>query len=914
MKFRDALKNDYKQLICVCASFLTIATLSYFSVSSVTKRLVNLHSHSEVNTYRAIMRSMILSHEAALRNLAVFADITLDNGGGREELREILNKWKAAYGKQSELNGDIIAAYGYLNGSYIDEIGENQDESFFAAITPLISGAIMRNGIFHSTPRTDGKTGNPVSSVATVISDSEGRNTGVLALDFLLTPLLEEVKTYKLAEGGYGILLDNSFTIIASPTPEYVGKRLNELPQYERAFEKIQKLDDNVLVETVYSDSGKKIGFFSRLENGWYLGIISPVWYYYKGVNEIFTVIAVLSAVLALVLCAILIRLNAAKMRSEEESRSKTSFLARMSHEIRTPMNAIIGMSELAMKDWGTQRGLGHVTAIKRAGGDLVAIINDILDFSKVAADKLRITDAPYETYPLFNEIMAIIGVRAAQKSLGLSAEIAPDIPKKLIGDKIRVRQILLNLLANAVKYTNQGHIALSVATAPSGGDGVQLIFTIRDTGIGIKPEHHENIFGDFVSLYQDGEKHIEGTGLGLPISRSLCLSMGGDISVESEYGKGSAFTATIIQGVADRTPAGAFDFRACDKKNAPAEEHASFSAPRCQVLVVDDLPMNLEVMSGLLSFYEIEAVTSLRGRDAVELAKGREFDMIFVDHMMPEMDGIETVKALRQINDRLKRVPIIAFTANAIFGMKDMFLSKGFDDYISKPVGIAKLDELMDRWVPPELRAAGRRGAILSAPSVNEIEGVDIRLGLGRMGGSVEAYKKALGTFCRDVESCLSGLNEGDIAALTLNAHSLKGISAQIGALKLSEEAAFLEQAGKTRDLQTIRENLESLRDGFMGLTSRIRDAMPEHRASDGTSDGLPDDAEPPASDLLKLREVIYARSIGEIDRILDDLSGRRLKRGVREGLSLISDYLLVSEFGEAEGVIDNMLKEAGL
>ncbi|MDR1472146.1 MAG: response regulator [Synergistaceae bacterium] len=914
MKFVDAIKNDYKQLLCVCASFLTITALSYFCVSVVTKRLVNLHSHSEVNTYRAVMRSTILAHEATLRNLAAFANIALDDGAGRDELRDILEDWTNASLREEGLNNDIVSVYGYLNESYIDGSGWTPDEHYVSAIAPLMNGAILRGNIFHSTPRIDRRTGSLVNSVAMVIADSEAKNKGVLGIDFLLTPLLEQVKSYKIAEGGYGILLDNSFNIITSPTPEYIGRQLSTLPGYDRASEKIQKLGDDVLVDTINGGTGKKIGFFSRLENGWYLGIIVPARHYYRGVAEIFTVIGILSATLALALCAILVRLNEAKMRSEEESHSKSSFLARMSHEIRTPMNAIIGMSELALREWGTQRGLGHIMGIKRAGADLIAIINDILDFSKASSGKLEITPSPYETYSVFSEALAIISVRAAEKSLGLFTEIDPNIPKKLIGDKARVRQILLNLLANAVNYTRQGRITLSAKSERRGG-GVQLTFAIKDTGIGIKPENIENIFGDFVRLYQNGEKLIEGTGLGLSISRSLCLAMGGNISVESEYGRGSSFTAAIAQEVADWTPSGAFDSGPYDNKSASAEKNQQFSAPGLRVLVVDDMPMNLDVMNGLLSFYKINTTTCLSGREAVELARKGEFDMIFVDHMMPNMDGIETVKLLRQTNERLRKIPIIAFTANAVMGMRDMFLSKGFDDYISKPIELVKLGELMDRWVPQEMRTESAAGGGPSAGEVAEIEGIDVKLGLSRIGGSAKVYMKALAIFCKDSESIMRALVSDDSEVFMAKVHALKGASAQIGAAEISAEAAFLEQAGKGGGIGPIRQNAARLRERLEDLVSRIRGAVSKWDAANGAPpEETGSDAIPAKDDLLELKKLIDARSIMDIDLVLDSLSGRNLKKSARDRISMISDHLLVSDFKEAGGIVDDMLKEAGV
>jgi CheY-like chemotaxis protein len=514
---------------------------------------------------------------------------------------------------------------------------------------------------------------------------------------------------------------------------------------------------------------------------------------------------------------------------AKEANKAKSDFLARMSHEIRTPMNSIIGMGELAQREYGTPHALEYITSIRNAASSLLSIINDILDFSKIESGTFQISSSPYETSSMLDDVLAIIGVKAMEKSLIMTSDIDPDIPNKLIGDEVRVRQVLLNLLSNAVKYTEKGEVVFTVRCRRL-GDEAELSFTVRDTGIGIKPEHLGELFGDFVRLDQQGAKYIEGTGLGLSISRSLCRAMGGDITVESEYGKGSSFTATIRQGIADRTPANFSNERSYGRK--PAISNVNFTAPGFRVLIVDDNHTNLAVAQGLLSPFELEISTCLSGREAIELASKREFDLIFIDHMMPEMDGIETARAIREIGEKYDSVPLVALTANAMVGMREMFLSEGFDDYLSKPIETVKLNKLMDKWIPEGVRVPFRDVSPLPsrAPDVFDIEGLDAVLGLERTGGLKELYLEVLNVYCQDVDTALPALkdvSEEHIKDFTIRIHALKSASANVGATALSSEAALLEDAGKRGDLQYIRERLDGFRERLEDLASRIRRAI---------------------------------------------------------------------------------------
>jgi signal transduction histidine kinase/CheY-like chemotaxis protein len=383
---------------------------------------------------------------------------------------------------------------------------------------------------------------------------------------------------------------------------------------------------------------------------------------------------------------------------------AKSAFLARTSHEIRTPMNAIIGMSELAQRERCPPEAQEYIAGIRNAGKNLLGVINDILDFAGIESGTLPIHPAPYETASLLYDVLSVTRARAEEKSLAVRADLSPDIPRSMVGDAGRIRQILLNLLSNAVKYTDEGFVKLSVHTAPCAGDEVRLTCVVEDSGIGIRPEDMPRLFGEFVRIDEKRHIGIGGAGLGLSIARSLCRAMGGDVSVRSEYGRGSVFTAELTQTVHDRQPMG--DITGMKVKRME-RRRTGFSAPEAELLVVDDLPANLLAAEGLLARYRARVTTCANGREAVDLVRTRPFDLVLMDHMMPVMDGVEATRAIRALDEeRCRTMPVIALTAADAPDIREMFSANGFNDFLSKPVTTADLDALLRRWIPAAKRS----------------------------------------------------------------------------------------------------------------------------------------------------------------------------------------------------------------
>ena len=378
----------------------------------------------------------------------------------------------------------------------------------------------------------------------------------------------------------------------------------------------------------------------------------------------------------------------------EATSRYKSEFLARMSHEIRTPMNAILGMSELALREQTLESTREHIFTIKKSGTNLLSIINDILDFAKIESGKLEIIPTDYLFSSLIGDVTNIIKIKMLESRLEFRMDIDNQIPTALFGDEARIRQVVLNILNNAIKYTSVGFVSLTARGVLVDADNLVLTIEVADSGRGIKEEDIAVLFKDFTQFDQEKNKGIEGTGLGLAITQNLVTAMGGNISVRSEYGKGSTFTIALPQGISHKET---FD----DEKTA-----LLFEAPNVRVLVVDDVMINRTVAKGLLSMYEIQVHLCASGEEAIETVQTEEYDIVFMDHMMPGMDGIETTAAIRNLEgERFQKLPIVALTANAIAGVEEMFLMHGFNDYLSKPINTRKLNAILVKWIPMDKR-----------------------------------------------------------------------------------------------------------------------------------------------------------------------------------------------------------------
>jgi signal transduction histidine kinase/CheY-like chemotaxis protein/HPt (histidine-containing phosphotransfer) domain-containing protein len=634
--------------------------------------------------------------------------------------------------------------------------------------------------------------------------------------------------------------------------------------------------------------------------------------------KQLFTIVASIGALILmmLVMSSRLLFVHGQKLRSDESNTSKSKFLAHMSHEIRTPMNAIIGLSEVALREHGSPKALECIMGIKSAGADLISIINDILDFSRIESGNLSILSAPYETDSFLNDVLTVIRVRMAETPLELILDVSPGIPARLVGDAGRVKQILLNLLSNAVKYTKEGFVRFSASGEPLSENTIRLSFVVEDSGIGIRPENLEKLFSEFMRIDEKRNSGIEGTGLGLSIARSLCRIMGGDISARSEYGKGSAFIATLTQTVTDWKPIGEMaDITVTRVK----PQRITFTAMEAEVLVADDFPSNLLVAEGLLAPYGIRVFTCANGREAVAQVRERAFDLVLMDHMMPEMDGVEATLAIRNMDEEYGRtIPIVALTANAVAGMEKVFLENGFDDFLAKPIETIKLDAVLRKWIPADKqRDAPENDEKAQAPEetvLPEIVGVNVAAGLARIGGSPRRYLELLEMFRRDAAAAFPSLekepDDASLRSFTTQVHALKSALANIGANDLSHAAALLEKAGREAKLSMIRDTLPPFREELSTLMARIAEFSAFHSTNstneeEGTSPAM-------RETLARLREALEARDFDAIDAALAQAQSLPAAGKTRSAASEVADLILMSDFQKAVATINGLLGQS--
>ena len=715
------------------------------------------------------------------------------------------------------------------------------------------------------------------------------------------------------------------------------------------------------------------------------------------------SILLFISIVIALGACLYSLRLYQRQAKNALlASDAKSFFLSNTSHEIRTPMNAILGMVDLIMHEDISEIVLSHANDIRNACRGLLTIINDILDISKIESGKLEIVPATYHVSSLLMDTISIVKMQTDEKNISLTVNIDPTIPSELIGDELRIKQVLVNLLNNAVKFTEEGQITLSVRGRVD-GNRCFLYAAVEDTGIGIKPEDQEKIFVLFQQVDTKKNRNIEGTGLGLSISRQLVEMMGGSLEVKSDYGLGSTFTATIVQKIADNSPLTAvkrqkqlsvlvyesrpayinslsytLDALSCaskictsrseinnyldeykfdyifvsslnlDKIQAVAAEKqpnaviiilngdggyhsgtisvtmpihclqiasifnneyeyivdnsptTDLFAPEARVLVVDDNAVNLRVAAGLLKIFGIHADTASGGQLSVEMVRETDYDLVFMDHMMPEMDGIDTTVAIRKLGEKYERLPIVALTANAIGGVREMFKAEGLDDYLAKPIEMAQLNAILKKWLP-ESKQDEKHEEFMPKASHHDIPGLNTQRGIVNSGGSAEAYDEILEIYATDCGNRLEDMatyrRENDLKSLTICVHAVKSASANIGAERLSNMAAELEAAGKLNDSDFVDNNIQDFFDALSVVIADIRDYLGVYK-KEGVAQDKPADMELLKAGVVEIEQFMDALDIDAAGNVLASLHSYKWEADVFDLIKRIKNCLDVFDY----------------
>ena len=1035
------LRQNYREIIFVFLAFALMVMAANFTVGRILRGRLLDRAEEMIYTAEANVRAGLSEAETVLLNSHHIIQGMIEQNAPRQDILDYLTATTEWMRQRDQGMLEFYGIYGYIYGELYDSIGLNPGSDYVPQMRPWYQTAV-RSGtsVGYTMPYVDWRTGDTVVSAVRNIDVENGVMVGIITADINISWMAEYVNSLGLVSGGYGILVSQNMTLMAHPDSAYIGLQLQELGGSYAEIARILRSGGEVSARRTEDSSGKPvIVFFTRIFNGWYVGIVIPYHRFYQDLYLSAIILTALGLVLSLSLCFILLRISAAKMRSDEENKAKSSFLASVSHEIRTPMNAIIGMAELLLRGGLSVEARGFVHDIKQAGNNLISIINDILDFSKIEAGKLEIIPVKYLLSSLINDTVNIIRVRLSGKPIRFFTNIDGQIPNSLIGDEMRLRQILINLLSNAVKYSQKGHISLSITVEKREGKLAWLKIAVSDTGKGITPEDQAKLFDEFSQVDQKKNLGIEGTGLGLAITRRLCVAMGGNISVESEYGVGSVFTVILPQGIESEEPFAeveepeqkkvlVYEKRAAsarsissslenmkvphtlvtnpgdlsdalmreewthvfssaslykdikpvisrdessfpglkkpslaltvewsDEANIPdarflflpvhslsvanvlngkedtrgyAERDKSsgtirFTLKSARLLVVDDIVTNLKVAEGLLTPYQAEVDTCMSGREAIELVKQQEYDIVFMDHMMPGMDGIEATTAIRewemsQENRQHRQVPIVALTANAISGMKEMFIEKGFNDFLAKPIDVSKLDEMLDRWIPEEKKEQETENGVDSQPPAPDLQppiisipGVDTQQGIAMTGGKIEFYRKVLTLFGKDAAERLSLLQTvpktDTLTSFVTQVHALKSASASIGAAQVSALAAELENAGKAGDSAFIGKQLPVFAGQLAELVKNINIAL-ETNAS--TANSETPSAETLVPYLRELSAALQSQKANDIDRILEELNQKTSDAKMRETLEQISDNVLIAEFDSAIRTVEELIK----
>ncbi|MDR2595929.1 MAG: response regulator [Treponema sp.] len=1021
------------QIMFVALAFGLMVIVSYWFVSNIERRHLNYETMAALNFSEIKIEEDLMEPQTLMGSISQTIRGMILNEYGLDIISQYMMDISNNVIRNEDRKLSSTGVYGLFEvfGNKFIDLEWTPPEDYVPQERPWYKTAVAAEGkIAVTPPYLDIRTKSVTIAYVVRIFDDNNTPLAVLSMNVPIDRISEYIVETRLAEGGYGLLLTEDLEVIAHPYKEGLGMHLRKwdsgLAEFADELEEKKKdISERRLINYKGDDS---IVSFRRLENGWYIGIVTPYNKYYQTTREMALFLSVLGALLATALIALLLLLfrqvnreneksqtmahwynsilNAiplpisvtdantnwtfintsvekylgitlkdaigkpcnnwdakicntedcgiacarrglnktyfsdtessfqvdvailrdlsgktmgyievvqdvtnlkllAKKQADAESANaaKTAFLAKVSHEIRTPMNAILGITEIQLQDETLSNDMQEaLSRIYNSGYLLLGLINDILDLSKIEAGKLEIIPINYDVPSLINDTVHLNIMRFDSKPIVFDLHLDENIPLTLFGDELRIKQILNNLLSNAFKYTDAGNVSLSIAVEPSDKPFmITLLFHVSDTGQGMTREQLDKLFDEYTRFNLEANRATEGAGLGMNITKRLVDLMNGEISVESEQGKGSVFTVRLPQGIVDNGVLGKamvenlMLFRLgkmSQMKKAPQVVREYM--PYGKVLIVDDVETNLYVAKGLMSPYGLTIDTAESGFEAIEKIKvGASYDIIFMDHFMPKMDGIEAAKKIRDLG---YTQPIIALTANALTGQAEVFMENGFDGFISKPIDIHQLNAVLnklvrDRYPVETVEAARQKNNMRKSsnqPSVNkELTKIFIR--------DAEKAFALLGTIFEK----LNNYGEEDIQLYIINVHAIKSALANIGETGLSALAAKLEKAGRERDITLLSEETPAFLTALRTVIEKnklIRDKIDNKDADQDRYD-----------DLVYLHEklAVIKEACTEQDKktAKDTLSLLRQKswpQSIMELLETMAEHLLHSEFTE--------------
>ena len=855
----------------IIAFFACVLSFYYTKLFSETREnIINKGRTNAVESTDRIDKSL-----AASMDIIYLSAYTLDNmlkaNRSNEDILDYLENETVAI--QGSILTDSTGLYGYINGEYMDGSGWVPDEGYVPTERPwYIDGMAGGGDIVVVDPYVDQETGTVMITIVKKLCDDES----VVAIDFTMGDL-QHIVEEQVTDGASveEFIVSSKGVVIAHSDPAMIGTDYYNNDDYisMSVTNEIRKgITGNLYLE---DNNHNYMVYFMPLYNGWTcVSVIDAT----DDFNELRNPL-VLTIMIAAVMITTFLMLVYQSAKKDDEirkseimteramaaSEAKTSFLSNMSHEIRTPINAILGMNEMILRESDDSSILSYADNIRNAGTTLLGLINDILDFSKIEAGKIDIIPVDYDIVSTANDLVTMIHSRADAKGLQMYLDFDSETPRYLNGDEVRIKQIITNILTNAVKYTEKGSVTFHIGfkKIENEPDKVLLQVSVRDTGIGIKEEDKKKLFSKFERIEEKRNRNVEGTGLGMNITQSLLELMGSSLDVASTYGLGSEFSFELVQGVVKWEAMGNYEASYRSNNRTRKTFSVKFTAPEANILVVDDNPMNIVVFKGLIKKMLIVTDTATNGDECIRLSQSKKYDAIFLDHLMPGKDGIETLKELKAQSDNPNlKTPVVCLTANALSGARDEYIKAGFDDYLTKPIDFNKLEEMLMCFIPdskiksPDAKTDEPQKNDSSEIRVNEtaetedvkadntifgklsvLDGnrIDVKQGITNSGDQ-EMYIPVLKVFYDSIASTADGLDElyrsENYSEYTIKVHALKSSARIIGAVALGEEAQKLENAGKSGDAEYIKNHHDAFIKEYRSFYGMISPVFTEEKS----------------------------------------------------------------------------------
>jgi len=905
------------QVVIVWIAFALMVIASYFFVGNIVRKHLTYETMAALNFSEIQIESDLREPKTLMGTVSATIRSMIIQGYGADVVSRYMMDISDNVIKSPNRRLSSTGIYGIFEAfddKFIDLEWE-PPQGYEPKERPWYKTAVAAGGkVAITPPYLDIRTGSITIAYVVRIFDDDNKPLAVLSMNVPIDRIAEYIVQTHLAEGGYGVLFSKDLNVIAHPHKEGIGRHLREWKSGLVEFaDELEEGKEDISERRLLNYNGEEsIVSFRRLENGWYIGIVTPYDKYYQDVSNMMIWFVALGLTLAITLSIIFIRIAIAKEKADLKNQQKSHFLATMSHEIRTPMNAILGIAEIQLQDESLPDNLKEAFyKISNSGDLLLGIINDILDMSKIEAGKLELTPAKYDIPSLINDIVQLNVLYFESKPIEFKLSVDENIPVSLIGDELRIKQILNNLLSNAFKYTDKGEVLLKInADYMRRGEKtyVSLVFCVKDTGQGMTPEQIKKLGGEYYRFNMEANRTTKGTGLGMNIAMKLIQMMNGKILVESKPGKGTTVTVHLPQGynstdapstIGNEMAENLRKFRLDGARQMKkASQIVREYMPYGKVLIVDDVESNLYVAKGLMSPYGLSISTASSGFEAVDIIKnGAVFDIIFMDHFMPKMDGVDATKIIRNIG---YVNPIVALTANALTGQAEMFMENGFDGFISKPIDIRQLNATLNKFVrsrhsPEEIKAAESMRPIAKSASENI---------------PPESDQQLFAIFVRDAKKTIDILqaicekgneyDEESLQMLIVNTHAMKSALANIGEKEFSKFAGELEQAVRNRSFSEVTAKTPK----FLNILRTLVEKTAPEQEEDVVDENI-----------TYLREkLLVVQSACEVfdkktaKKALAELNEKKWSHKTKKVLEKIAEHLLHSDFDAVAAAIKDL------